>query len=609
MKFNVARLRSNFMLLIVSLSLVVGSQAWAETSTLNNEKAKLVSKLAKHVSWPAEARQSKFIIGVYENVGKYEYFSDFFANKGVNGKDILVRFVKTSDEAKNVNILYISSSNKKKSSKLVNRIKGSHALIITEDNKYIPESMIHISYDKKESKITFEVYNSTIVNKKLIMPELSYFVDEKNNKEVLSISPTLALKNEKTKQLILQNKIAEQKASLDQLNEKLNVGKENLEKYNFVLEKHSARLKTMQQENTKKNQEIKAKDKKLQRLEKQFQAQKTQLSIKVETEEQNFQITDKNKTEEQEKTVEELTEKLKEQTKKLGQQKKITNNTVIKLNGMAKDNKALSSFKMLFYVFISIAITALLIAYAMWKKAKNSALQPLLQSKNELNPLLSVRENQLIKSENFAALGYIASDITYAVALSLDDLQAQFKSTGETENATLLKPAVTLLENFNLIAVDQDDTKIQNFDVIAYAQKMMMLYDFEFSQSDILYNYSGEKELTIKSVPSYIALALLNIINNSLKHGFNNNGKGKIALKVEKGTKSGVKITYSDDGKGMSKSTLEQVFKPFFTTHSDRGYVGVGMSTTYDLIKNKLAGDITIESQEGKGTTVVITLP
>ena len=138
---------------------------------------------------------------------------------------------------------------------------------------------------------------------------------------------------------------------------------------------------------------------------------------------------------------------------------------------------------------------------------------------------------------------------------------------------------------------------------------MLMLYDFEFSQSNIAYNYSGEKALTIKSVPSYIAIALLNVINNSLKHGFDNNGNGKITVKVEKGAKGGAKIIYSDDGKGMSKNTLKQVFEPFFTTHNDRGYVGVGMSTTYDLIKKKLAGDIKIDSQEGKGTTVTITLP
>nr|WP_274620465.1 ATP-binding protein [Colwellia maritima] len=119
----------------------------------------------------------------------------------------------------------------------------------------------------------------------------------------------------------------------------------------------------------------------------------------------------------------------------------------------------------------------------------------------------------------------------------------------------------------------------------------------------------GEQKLSIRSVPSFIALALLNLINNSLKHGFDNTGNGKITLTVEKGAKNGAKITYKDDGKGMDKTVLKQVFTPFFTTRKDRGYVGVGMSTTHDLIKNKLGGDIKIESQVGKGTTVIITLP
>jgi signal transduction histidine kinase len=220
-----------------------------------------------------------------------------------------------------------------------------------------------------------------------------------------------------------------------------------------------------------------------------------------------------------------------------------------------------------------------------------------------------IRDRQLVKSENLAALGYIATDTTYSVALYLDELQTELESIGDTKNAATLKPIVTLLSNLNLIAADQDETKLQSFDVVSYMKKMVMLYEFEFKQSNIAYLYSGEQSLTIKSVPSYIALMLLNVINNSLKHGFNNNGQGKISLNVEKDGKNGTKITYSDDGKGMSKAVLNQVFEPFFTTHSDRGYVGLGMSTVHDLIKDKLSGDIKIESQEGKGTTVLITLP
>ena len=598
MKAKFARLRSRFMLLIVIMGLVVGGQTWAQTATIDSEKARLVSKLAKYVGWPAQAMQAKFIIGVYDDVEKYEYFSNYFANKGVKGKE--------------VNILYISSPNQRKVLQIIDRvISGSNVLIVTEDTKDLSTTMIDISYDEEQSKIDFKVIDSNIVKAQLTLAELSYFFEDNNSEEILSPSPTFAKKNQQDKQYsALENKLALQQSALNQLNNKLNSSKENLEKYNLALQKNAERLEIEQQENTQKSQEIKAKDKQLQDLEKKLKAQQRasrqsgQISVEGLTAEQILEEEEKAQAEiqAQEKFVADLTEELKKQ-------KDIANNASIKLTNVTKDNESLSSFQTLFYVFVLIAVIALLIAFMMWNKAKNVASKPSLPSKNENKSLLPIREDQLIKSENFAALGYIATDITYAAGLSLNDMQAKLESAGDTKNATTLKPVVTLLENFNIIAADQDDTDIQSFNVIAYVQKMIMLYEFEFSQSDIVYNYSGEKDLTIKSVPSYIALVLLNIINNSLKHGFDNNGNGKIALKVEKGAKGGAKITYSDDGKGMNKATLEQIFKPFFTTRSDRGYVGVGMSTTYDLIKNKLSGDIKIDSKEGKGTTVTITLP
>lgn len=606
------RLKSIFLFAILSIGLIVGGQTWARTTTLDHEQATLVSKFAKYVVWPTEARQRQFVIGVYEDVEKYNYFSAFFANKGVKGKDILVRLVGTTSEAQEVNILYIPSINQNKFIKLSDKVSGSHVLMISENSKYNLNTMVDISYDKDDAKIILKVNDDAIAAADLVIPELSYFLDDKPNEEILTISPT-AIDNQRAEQLIVlereKNELAKQKSALesqaiqqktllDELNTKLNQSKENSEAANLTIQKNAVRLKIAEQENELKSQEAKAQDEKLQQLEKQLQDQQAKLKMNKE----DWLISNEEQAEQQAKEITELTEKLKKQ-------EGIANNTLVKLSDITKENKSLSSFQALFYIFVLIAIIALVAAYLMWNKAKNAASQPSSQSENEKNPLLPIREDQLIKSENFAALGYIATDITYAIGISLDDFQMQLESAGETKNAATLKPVVTLLENFNNIAADQDDTKIQSFDVIAYMQKMMMLYDFEFTQSNIVYNYSGEKELTIKSVPSFIALALLNLINNSLKHGFDNKGKGKIALKVEKGAKGGAKIIYSDDGKGMNKTTLKQVFEPFFTTHNDRGYVGVGMSTTYDVIKNKLSGDIKIDSQEGKGTTVTITLP
>jgi len=613
MEAKFTQLRLSFILLIVSIGIVMGGQTWAQAATIDHGKATLISKFAKYVTWPGEARQSEFVIGVYDDENQYKYFSDFFANKGVKGKDIIVRLVTSYDEAKDVNILYLPSPNQRKSSRLADKIlSDSQVLVVTEDIKDLSETMVDISYNKQKLKLTFSIVDVNIAESNLTMPKLSSFLEDNNNEEILSPSPSFILKTQQTKQLLahqeLKKTLAQKESLLEQLIKKLSLSEENSEKSNLALQEVSERLKLAQQEENNKNQKIIAKDKKLQQLETQLNAQQALLKINK----QDWQSADEDKTIEQEQAIIDLTEKLEKlENEKVAliQQNESANASLLELTNITKSYDSQPSFKGLFYAFFLISIIALVIAYMMWKKAKDSSAPSSLIPDYTNNPLLPIRESQLIKSENFAALGYIATDITYAIGLSLDELHAQFEKAGETKNATTLKPVVTLLENFNLIAADQDDTKTQSFDVTAYVQKMLMLYDFEFSQSNIAYKYSGEKELTIKSVPSYIAIALLNVINNSLKHGFDNNGNGKIAVKVEKGIKGGAKITYSDDGKGMNKDTLKQVFEPFFTTRSDRGYVGVGMSTTYDLIKNKLAGDIKIDSQEGKGTTVTITLP
>lgn len=598
-------LKSTFILIMVGVSLVLGGNVWAKSAALENEKAKLISQFAKYVKWPENAIKSKFIIGVHKNNEQYELFKEYFANKGVKGKDILVRSIDSFQDAKDLNILYISSS-KKSILQVANRsISGRNILIVTENSNDIINTMVDFKFDDSASDLIFNVNYANLISEEITFPELSTFSKDKDNKSVLSESPSFLVKQQQEEELQalqnlvdLQKQIEQQETSLAQLNRKLVNSEANVKKYSADLKTSAKNLIDAQEKNTKQSQQIKSKNKQIQTLDSQLQAQIEQLKMNKG----ELQVASDNRIEEQELAIADLTEKL-------NQQKAMTTTKNDKLAKLSKSNKALSSFETLLYVFVVISIISLVIAVVMWRKSKQLALQGAAVSNYEDNTLLPIREEQLIKSENFAALGYIATDITYAIGLSLADFQDQLEKLGDSKNIAALTPMVNLLENFNIIAADQDDTEFQNFNVIAYIEKMMMVYDFEFKQSDITYNYSGEKELSIRSIPSYIALVLLNIINNAIKHGFDNKGNGEISLNVEKGAKGGAKIRFTDNGKGMNKATLSQVFTKFFTTHSDRGYVGVGMSTAYDLVTNKLSGDIKVESVEGKSTTITITLP
>jgi PAS domain S-box-containing protein len=67
-------------------------------------------------------------------------------------------------------------------------------------------------------------------------------------------------------------------------------------------------------------------------------------------------------------------------------------------------------------------------------------------------------------------------------------------------------------------------------------------------------------------------------------------------------------VAVVDDGAGMSREVLARALEPFFTTKPrDRGS-GLGLSTSYGILKQS-GGHLTIDSSPGDGTTVTVYLP
>jgi len=69
-----------------------------------------------------------------------------------------------------------------------------------------------------------------------------------------------------------------------------------------------------------------------------------------------------------------------------------------------------------------------------------------------------------------------------------------------------------------------------------------------------------------------------------------------------------VVIEIADNGKGMSEKTRKQIFDPFFTTKRARGGTGLGLAIAYRIVEEH-GGNISVASEEGKGTTFTIRIP
>jgi two-component system NtrC family sensor kinase len=108
--------------------------------------------------------------------------------------------------------------------------------------------------------------------------------------------------------------------------------------------------------------------------------------------------------------------------------------------------------------------------------------------------------------------------------------------------------------------------------------------------------------VVIKADPEQMERVFINLFANAVD-AMQGEGELNVRISPEYGL---IKITVRDTGKGIKGKDLENVFEPFFST-KDKG-VGLGLAIVFNTI-NKHNGNITVQSEEGKGTTFTITIP
>jgi len=106
--------------------------------------------------------------------------------------------------------------------------------------------------------------------------------------------------------------------------------------------------------------------------------------------------------------------------------------------------------------------------------------------------------------------------------------------------------------------------------------------------------------------PSQIERVFLNLIINAAEAM---NGGGTLTLTTNLGVNTrNIEIEVKDTGHGISDENMEKIFNPFFTTKEVGHGVGLGLAISYGIVKEH-NGEITVESEIGKGARFTVSLP
>lgn len=116
----------------------------------------------------------------------------------------------------------------------------------------------------------------------------------------------------------------------------------------------------------------------------------------------------------------------------------------------------------------------------------------------------------------------------------------------------------------------------------------------------------------IRAVPQEIVQVIVNLVTNAC-HALPPEG-GRISIRASSVPRDAaelfprVRIVVKDNGHGIAREHLAQVFTPFFTTKGEGRGTGLGLAIVRSIVERS-AGEISAESEHGDGTTIVLTLP
>lgn len=221
------------------------------------------------------------------------------------------------------------------------------------------------------------------------------------------------------------------------------------------------------------------------------------------------------------------------------------------------------------------------------------------------------QEQFLFQAEKLRVAGEMAAGVAHEIRNPLTVLQGfvqimQEKNPEDKVYTSLmlseLKRVNDIVSEFLVLAKPQA-LHHAVFSLNKVLEETLQLFTSESLLKNISLEYiESDEELLIFGDRNQMKQVLINLFKNScdaIKE------KGSICISASLHLSEKIVLTITDTGSGMSAETIKKIRSPFFTT-KEKG-TGLGLVITEKII-NQHKGMMEIESTEGEGTTVTITM-
>lgn len=224
-------------------------------------------------------------------------------------------------------------------------------------------------------------------------------------------------------------------------------------------------------------------------------------------------------------------------------------------------------------------------------------------------------QEQLRKTERIAELGTLASGMAHEIGTPMNVIlgRAEYLLDRVTEEPIRrgLQTIITQVERI---------TRVMN-QLLSFARRKapdrsaLDLRDVVENGTEMFQERLARNQITIEMTlddscpmaladPDQMTQVFINLVINAVQ-AMPDGGTLRIGLAPEKDM---VKLTIADTGHGIPHEVVKKVFEPFFTTKEFGQGTGLGLTVVKGIIEEH-QGSITVESEEGKGTTFTILLP